>query len=137
MEAEARKDRQPVAVNFTTLNNYPEDPLRQIEYEILYIKNGDGQIYIGNGSQELPYPWEKHPELIDASKDTRPHSSCSMADSLERHGLFINQFIATGVLEMIWQLFRHGGLDYSELYINLKTGRMMPKLINPEDHPNE
>ena len=96
-----------------------------------------GQIYIGNGSPELPYPWIKHPELIDASKDTGPHSSCSMADSLERHGLFINQFIATGVLEMIWQLFRHGGLDYSELYINLKTGRMMSETINPEDHPNE
>ena len=43
--------------------------------------------------------------------------------SLERHGLFINQFVATGVLEILWQLFRHGGLDYSELYFNLKNGR--------------
>ena len=88
-----------------------------------------GQIYIGNGSPELPYPWIKHPELIDAGKDSEQRSSCSMADSLERNGLFINQFIATGVLEMIWQLFRHGGLDYSELYINLKSGRMMPVMI--------
>ena len=88
-----------------------------------------GQIYIGNGSPELPYPWIKHPELIDESKDSEHRSSCSMADSLERNGLFINQFIATGVLEMIWNLFRHGGLDYSELYINLKTGRMLSKII--------
>ncbi|MBR2509103.1 MAG: dinucleotide-utilizing protein, partial [Lentisphaeria bacterium] len=54
------------------------------------------------------------------------------ADSLERHGLFINQFVATGVLEILWQLFRYGGLDYSELYFNLKTGRMMPKMITEQ-----
>ena len=88
-----------------------------------------GQIYCGNGSQELPYPWEKHPELIEASQDKTVRTSCSMADSLEHHGLFTNQWIATGVLEFIWQLFRNGGLDYSELYINLKTGRMMPQMI--------
>ena len=57
------------------------------------------------------------------------NTSCSMADSLERHGLFINQFVATGVLEILWQLFRYVDLDYSELYFNLKTGRMMPKII--------
>lgn len=85
-----------------------------------------GQIYIGNGSPELPYPWIKHPELIDATKDGSHRSSCSMADSLEHHGLFINQFVAIGVLEIIWQLFRYGGLNYSELYFNLTTGRMTP-----------
>ena len=52
-----------------------------------------------------------------------------MADSLEHHGLFINQFVATGVLEFLWQLFRNGGLEYSELYFNIKTGRMMPVMI--------
>lgn len=88
-----------------------------------------GQIYVGNGSPELPHPWKKHPELIDASKDGKRRSSCSMADSLEHHGLFVNQFVATGVLEIIWQLFRNGGLDYSELYFNLKTGRMTPVMI--------
>jgi PRTRC genetic system ThiF family protein len=87
------------------------------------------QIYVGNGSPELPYPWVKHPELIDASQDKAVRTSCSMADSLERHGLFINQFVATGVLEIIWQLFRNGGLNYSELYFNLKSGRMTPHMI--------
>ena len=71
-----------------------------------------------------------HPELLDEKLDTPGNTSCSMADSLVRHGLFINQFVATGVLEILWQLFRHGGLDYSELYFNLKTGRMMPKIID-------
>ena len=91
-----------------------------------------GQVCIGNGSKELPYPWVIHPELLDEKLDTPGNTSCSMADSLERHGLFINQFVATGVLEILWQLFRHGGLDYSELYFNLKTGRMMPKMITEQ-----
>ena len=89
-----------------------------------------GQVFCGNGSPELPYPWVKHPELIDTSQDKPGRSSCSMADSLEHHGLFINQFIATGVLEFVWQLFRNGGLEYSELYFNIKTGRMMPVMID-------
>ncbi len=92
-----------------------------------------GQLYIGNGSPELPYPWVKRPELIDTAKDGPRRSSCSMADSLEHHGLFINQWIATGVLELIWQLFRHGGLNYSELYLNLTDGRMTPRTIPSAD----
>ena len=91
-----------------------------------------GQVFCGNGSPELPYPWVNHPELIDVSQDKPERSSCSMADSLEHHGLFINQFIATAVLEFVWQLFRYGGLEYSELYFNIKTGRMMPAGINKE-----
>ena len=43
--------------------------------------------------------------------------------------LFINQFIATGVLEFVWQLFRNGGLDYSEVYVNLENFRMMSVAI--------
>ncbi len=88
-----------------------------------------GQVYCGNGLPELPYPWVNHPELYDPTLDEPEHSSCSAADALEHHGLFINQFIATGVLEIIWQLFRNGGLDYSELYFNLKNGRMIPQMI--------
>ena len=85
---------------------------------------------------ELPYPWKNHPELYDATLDEPDHSSCSAADSLEHHGLFINQFIATGVLEFIWQLFRNGGLTYSELYFNLKTGRMLSKTIEAPKKKN-
>lgn len=93
-----------------------------------------GQIYCGNGTPELPYPWIEHPDLVDVSKDKPHRTSCSMADSLVRHGLFINQFIATGVLEFVWQLFRYGGLNHSELYINLENYRMIPVEITPSKH---
>ena len=75
----------------------------------------------------LGLPCASRPAVCDA----RAHFASLVSNpSLERHGLFINQFVATGVLEILWQLFRHGGLDYSELYFNLKTGRMMPKIID-------
>lgn len=44
---------QPVAVSFLSQNYYPEEPLRQIEYEILFVEKGNGFIYIGNFSSEV------------------------------------------------------------------------------------
>ncbi len=118
---DSRKSRAEINAG---MNNYPHAYLIDCG-----CGRDFGQIHCGNGSPELPYPWGKHPEMLDVSKDRAKRSSCSMADSLEHHGLFVNQFVATGVLEFIWQLFRNGGLDYSELYFNLKTGRMMPTMI--------
>lgn len=53
MEYESKLERQPVAVNFSSLNNYPEDPFRQIEYEILYVKKGSGLLCAGNSTSEI------------------------------------------------------------------------------------
>lgn len=85
-----------------------------------------GQVVLGNGSAGLPYPYRAFPELIDTTlpEDNRP--SCSLAESLEHQGLFINQWIASGALELIWQLFRKGGFDYRGFFINLDSGRMNP-----------
>ena len=44
---------QPVAVRFLSQNYYPEESLRQIEYEILFVEKGNGFIYIGNSSSEV------------------------------------------------------------------------------------
>lgn len=48
MENEGRITRQPVAVEFFSQNNYSEELIRQIEYEILYVEKGSGQLFIGN-----------------------------------------------------------------------------------------
>ena len=53
MQQENRIERQPVAVSFLSQNNYPEEPLRQIEYEILYVDRGSGQLFIGNAAEEV------------------------------------------------------------------------------------
>ena len=53
MDNESRFIRQPVAVSFFSQNIYPEEPLRQIEYEILFVDKGDGTIFIGNSVKEV------------------------------------------------------------------------------------
>ncbi|SFI75506.1 AraC-type DNA-binding protein [Treponema bryantii] len=53
MQQENRIERQPVAVSFLSQNNYPEEPLRQIEYEILYVDRGSGQLFMGNAAEEV------------------------------------------------------------------------------------
>ena len=53
MENESRFIRQPVAVSFFSQNIYPEEPLRQIEYEILFVDKGEGSIFMGNSVEEV------------------------------------------------------------------------------------
>lgn len=85
-----------------------------------------GQVIIGNGSRELPYPYAELPTLIDTKVEEQNLPSCSLAESLSVQELFVNQWLATAELELIWRLFRKGGLDYRGFYINLDTGRMNP-----------
>ena len=85
-----------------------------------------GQVIIGNGSNELPYPYVELPTLIDTKVKEQNLPSCSLAESLSIQELFVSQWLATAGLELIWRLFRKGGLDYRGFYINLNTGRMNP-----------
>ena len=89
-----------------------------------------GQVIIGNGSKELPYPYQELPTLIDTRIKEKNLPSCSLAESLSIQELFVNQWLATAELELCWRLFRKGGLDYRGFYINLDTGRMNPVPID-------
>ena len=84
-----------------------------------------GQILIGNGSKELPMPYKAQPDLIKG-KEVRTAPSCSLAEALTYQDLFINQWMATAILQLLWQMFRKGELAYRGFYINLETGRMNP-----------
>ncbi len=95
------------------------------------------QCILGNGSDELPYPYKVFPSLIDTKTKELNRPSCSLAESLGQQSLFINQWIATGVLEILWQMFRKGGLDHRGFFINLDNGRMNPILINNKPNQGE
>ena len=84
-----------------------------------------GQVLIGNGSKKLPMPYEAQPDLIKG-KEVRTAPSCSLVEALTYQDLFINQWMATGILQLLWQMFRKGELAYRGFYINLETGRMNP-----------
>ena len=53
MEYENKRDRQPVAVDFLYQNNYPDEPFRQIEYEVLFVGEGGGNIFFGDEVSEI------------------------------------------------------------------------------------
>ena len=48
MENEGKTRRQPVSLHLISQKNYTEEPVRQIEYEILYVERGSGSIFWGN-----------------------------------------------------------------------------------------
>jgi len=103
----------------------------------------DGQVILGqsgygnrrrkNGtSLILPCVTDLYPELLDDSipeKDDGP--SCSLAEALERQDLFIGQSIATFALQLLWTLFRNGGVDHHGYFINLTAGKVLPMPIDP------
>ena len=97
--------------------------------EIYWIDSGNdgnfGQVLIGNGSRELPLPCKVQAELIKG-KEIRTAPSCSLAEALTYQDLFINQWMATGILQLLWQMFRRGELTCRGYYINLESGRMNP-----------
>ena len=84
-----------------------------------------GQVLIGDGSRELPWPYRTRPDLIRGA-EKRDAPSCSLAEALAYQDLFINQWMATAVLELVWRMFRRGELLYRGFYLNLETGRMNP-----------
>lgn len=89
--------------------------------------NDHGQVFIGTPDKpELPHPWKALPNLIDTTIKENRRASCSLAEALEHQELFVNQWMATAILQLLWQLFRHGGLDIRGCYINLASGRMTP-----------
>ena len=81
---------------------------------------------------DLPVITDLFPEIMDTSiaEDNTP--SCSLAESLESQDLFIGQSVGTFALQLLWSLFRNGGLDHQGYFINLTAGMVLPMKINPE-----
>jgi PRTRC genetic system ThiF family protein len=96
--------------------------------------NDTGQVILGEAKRyqnkedpmRLPTVAELFPDMIDASKDKKSDNepSCSLAGALKKQDLFINQTVSTFALNLLWQLFRNGGLDIHGYFINLNSGKV-------------
>ncbi len=105
----------------------------------------DGQVCIGqpkfsntpskgknHNPMRLPTITELYPEIMDASiPEPEDMPTCSLAEALEKQDLFICQTVATLALQLLWGLFRNGGLDFSAQFINLQSGRVTPLPCDP------
>lgn len=101
----------------------------------------DGQVILGEVSpswgakskERLPHVGDLFPELIDPTLDADDDlPSCSVADALQKQSLFVNRSVAVWGLNMLWELFRHGKLDYHGVFVNLQSGRASSLPVSPE-----
>lgn len=108
-----------------------------------YIDSGNGedsgQVVLGeilgahSVSPRLPHVADLFPEMVDVAldaKDDRP--SCSVAEALQKQSLVINNAMAAEIFNLLWMLFRHGKLDYTGRFVNLKTGMSNPIRVDTE-----
>jgi PRTRC genetic system ThiF family protein len=82
-----------------------------------------GQVVLGGNG--LPTFFDVFPGMKKA-RDKKSIPSCSMAESLSRQDLFINSTLATLAGQLLWQLMRHGGLNYHGYIVNLNEGMVLP-----------
>ncbi len=101
----------------------------------------DGQVILGEFKNSrldkervrLPTVADLFPETCDPTQegeDTGP--SCSLAEALEKQSLFVNRGMALYALNLLFELFRYGGLSHHGVFVNLKTARTSPLAIDPE-----
>lgn len=99
-----------------------------------------GQVVIGQplGSYNrqkkgrLRTAYELFPELCDSSLPEDDTPSCSTLKALEKQDLLVNDFAANIILNLLWQLLRHGTLDHHGAFYSLKTGSIRPIPIDPK-----
>lgn len=77
----------------------------------------------------LPHVGDLHPELLDADLDEGDGPSCSAVEALTRQAPFVNQVLANHGLALLSRLFRYGRIDHHGGYVNLATGRVLPRAV--------
>lgn len=101
-------------------------------------RQSDGQVILGecgarHFADRLPHAADLFPEVVDETKDgDEDGPSCSLAEALEKQSLFINRGVALYALNLLFELFRYGEIQYHGVFVNLKTARTSPLAIDPQ-----
>ena len=100
----------------------------------LWIDGGNGQhtgqIIMGhlgntNKSDYLPNLYDLYGEtLLESTEHAMP--SCSHAESIRRQDFGVNHTTAFQMANLVWQMLRHGSVEYQGGFFNLKTGELNP-----------
>ena len=81
----------------------------------------------------LPTVLDLYQDILEKeSKEAYQGPSCSMAEALSRQDLFVNQWVATCALEILWKMYRYGQLRNHGAFINLVLSSVRPLPVNPE-----
>jgi PRTRC genetic system ThiF family protein len=69
---------------------------------------------------------EMFPELLDPDLPEDDTPSCSLAESLGKQGLYINDHVSRWALTLLEMLFREGAVEHYGYFINLMSGAVNP-----------
>ena len=106
-------------------------------------RQSDGQVILGNPIAKfnqarivdgktkvvqplLPTVMDLFPELRNKRMKEDDTPSCSLAESLEKQDLFINDHVTRWALHLLWTLFRTGRIEHHGYFINLTSGAVNP-----------
>ena len=81
--------------------------------------------------EKIPHVLDLFPALADPKFKESNAPSCSVAESLRKQDLFINQTVATFALDLLWDWFRRGSITAHGGFINLETKTVRPLPIDP------
>ncbi|TXH00028.1 MAG: PRTRC system ThiF family protein [Nevskiaceae bacterium] len=88
----------------------------------------DGQVVLGvrgRPSQDVRPPTvvDLYPDMLDESRDPRgDEPSCSRSESIARQGIFVNKTAALHAVTMLSTLLRHGAIDHTAVFFNVRKG---------------
>lgn len=83
----------------------------------------------GLESLRLPHVMDLFPELLDPHYEEDDTPSCSLAESLDKQDLFINQALVTWGANLLWRLFRDGEIEHHGYFLNLQDGTVNPLAV--------
>lgn len=95
-----------------------------------------GQVVLGHlrgskGAMMLPTVLDLYPEMADqASEMDKDGPSCSAEEALTKQEFPINRQVATVAYTLLWNMIRHGKLEYHGAFVNTLTGSVMPLNID-------
>ncbi|WP_448377431.1 hypothetical protein [Fervidobacterium sp.] len=89
---------------------------------LMDLGNGDryGQVVLGRGTLEAPWPHERFPELVAEGEDEGP--SCSVLEALTRQDLVVNDLAAVWAAALLWDLARGKKPAYLGVVYDLDRG---------------
>jgi PRTRC genetic system ThiF family protein len=80
----------------------------------------------------LPNVLDLYPDIAEEDGKAYQGPSCSVREALERQDLFVNQWVATAALEILWKIFRHACVTEHGAFIDLMTMNVRPLPVDRE-----
>lgn len=93
-----------------------------------------GQVVLGTPRHEqlehhLPCATELHPELMDTTQPDDDAPSCSALEALQRQDLLVNKMVAVLATDLLWRLFRDGGIEHHARYFDLAGNALAARQV--------